>query len=568
MKRGFCAALTALILAASMIVSASCAPASSLSGTPAAETEKASGTAAPDLPAGPTGSPAEESESSPAAVPSEQTAAEPTVSQTETPKEYCTVRFDAGAEGITPDSVTVEKGRAVTKPTAVRKNYILRRWLLNGKEYDFSKEVNADITLTAEWIERTNLPITLVELRNEKGRAVSLSMVDRENWVDSFVTVMNGDGTYETDSAVSTFKGRGNGSWGEAKKGYRIRFDRKLSLFGCARSRHWLLLPASGFGDQTLLRMRTAYDLARQLFDGLEYSVYAQSTDLYVNGIYQGVYLLCEQIRVEAGRIGIESEYGVNDTGFLIEYDAYAKGTKGIDYFNINDGETPDLVTYRFSVHYPQPDEYADFVSEETYRAQISYITEYVRRVYKTAIVDRDFDALAELVDVDSLVDMYILDELYKNTDAGWSSFYLYKKPGGKLYFGPPWDFDGTTVGARGEENDPNGIYVADTVRNYTPFGNTANELFVALYQNEAFLELVKARWQELSPKIARYFDRFFTNRFYAQNRGAFGQNLVKWFPKETSGNQTTAETLWINRCRALKNWFDGRIAFLDSVWG
>ena len=485
---------------------------------------------------------------------------------TEEKGEACTVRFDAGAEGIDVDSVTVGKGALIKKPAVTREGYVLRRWMCGEEVFDFETPVTSDLALRAEWLEKTNLASTVIELGDGEG-PVELKAVDRTHWTDSSVTVTDAEGRLQTDGAASAFKGRGNGGWGEAKKGYTIRFEEKIRLFGCAKNRHWVLLPCSGWHDQTLMRIPTSFELARGVFDGLEYIPHGFFTDLYVNGEYQGVYLLTEQVRVGKGRIAIESEYGVEDTGFLIEYDAYARGTKGIDYFDINGGEAGQLVSYRFTVHSPAPDDYAEYVSEKEYRAQVAYIKEYVRRVYKAAIVDRDFEQVSELVDIESLVDMYILEEFFKNTDAGWSSFYLYKKPGGKLYFGPPWDFDGTTVGARGEENDPTGIYVADTCRNYTPFGNTANELFVALYQNDAFLSLVKARWQELSGKIKAYCQANFNEKFYEQNRYAFGRNFVKWQYGGAQNAQKSAEREWIRQCRLLASWFDRRIAFLDDEW-
>jgi hypothetical protein len=43
------------------------------------------------------------------------------------------------------------------------------------------------------------------------------------------------------------------------------------------------------------------------------------------------------------------------------------------------------------------------------------------------------------------VVDAYLVEELFKNKDDGWDSFYLYfdaSVEGEKLHFGPIWDFD------------------------------------------------------------------------------------------------------------------------------
>ena len=46
-----------------------------------------------------------------------------------------------------------------------------------------------------------------------------------------------------------------------------------------------------------------------------------------------------------------------------------------------------------------------------------------------------------------SMVKMFLLDEVMLNNDMGYC-FYLYKKAGGKLYFGPPWDYDQSCGGS------------------------------------------------------------------------------------------------------------------------
>ena len=57
----------------------------------------------------------------------------------------------------------------------------------------------------------------------------------------------------------------------------------------------------------------------------------------------------------------------------------------------------------------------------------------------------------------------------------------MYKKQGGKLYLGPPWDFDGTaSISGRGDAG-ATGIYVADTINQTS--AHTASELYYQLYR-------------------------------------------------------------------------------------
>ena len=547
------------------------------------------------------------------------------------------VCFDTGDENVLVEDIEVEEGNTIDKPYPSREGYALRRWLLDGEEFDFSTPIDKSITLTAEWVERTNLPTMLIELRDGQNEVFPIDSVTREEYVSSHITLVNGEGNYDQKDTASSFKGRGNGSWLDAKKGYKIKFNKKQSLFGRTANKHWVILACTNFNDTTMLRNYSAYNMAGQLFSNLEYTTNAVWMDVFVNGEYRGVYLLCEHVRVGKGRVDISSEYGEEDTGYLIEYDAYAKGTEGIDYFDITDsgesgetggggskgkpfprrahldGEDPfpgggdnpfpgggdnpfpggggnpfpgggdpaggvdisthphgGIVRYNFSVHSPDPEDYAEdgSISEEQYRAQVAFIKDYVKRVYTAAISDADWATFSELANVDSLVDLYILNELYKNTDCGYSSFYMYKKAGGQLFFGPAWDFDGTTTAARGDENNPEGIYVAGTVKNVSE--NTSSELLIALYQIEEFRDAVNARWQTLTASIQQYYDELFTQQFYSTNRKAIAKNFVRWSSNGFGQGTLTLEQAqlnWVGNCKTLKSWFDNRIAFLNSEW-
>ena len=531
-----------------------------------------------------------------------------------------TVHFDTGTSDVTVRDMTVDYGATITEPTVSRAGYLLRRWTYRNAAFDFSTPLTSDITLTAEWLERTNLATMSIELFNEDGSTFNIYDIRKENYVTSSITLTDGDGELELDRVGSGMKGRGNGSWStpssrnDPKNGYKLKLDKKKSLFGREANKHWVLLACTNFEDVTMCRNYTAYNMAGEIFDGMEYVTNVVWVDLFVNGEYRGVYDLCEHVRVAAGRVDIESLYGVNDTGYLIEYDAYSTpgsamwtstdpGTEGIDYFSINDpssssggggGGNPwggwnpggggssssnKLVKYNFAMHSPSPEDYATEgkITEERYREQVSFIQEYVKRTYASIITDKNFTTFASLADVDSFVDMYILQELYKNTDAGYSSFFLYKKPGGKLYAGPAWDFDGTTTAAR-NSGQATGIFVADPNDRNT---NTKSELLIDLYANTSFRALVNARWQQISPSIKAYYDAMFNDEFYETYGDAMAKNFYRWRSGSSSGGNpwggggssggnsslSSAKTTWTNNMRTLGTWFNDRINYLNGIW-
>lgn len=465
------------------------------------------------------------------------------------------ITFNTGSVNTKVDPIVAEAGEKISAPDADCMGWHVTAWLYNGQEYDFSKMPAEDITLTAQWQQLTNLPAMFIELSDANGKELPIDNVVKE-YVSSRITLTNVEDDYKLTDLKSTFKGRGNGSWACAKKGWKLKFDKKQSLFGREKNKHWVLIACANFDDPTMSRNYLAYNMASQEFDGIEYTTEARWLDLYVNGEYRGVYLLCEHVRVDKGRIDIDSEYGVEDTGYMVEYDAYASGTEGIDYFKVPG------VKYSFSMSSPDPEDFREEgVSEEVYRAQVAYIKDYVTKVY-TAALNKDFETFSSLVDVDSFVDMYILHEFFKNVDTGWSSFYMYKKPGGLLYAGPAWDFDATTnIGDRGDRT-PQGLYVADQVLSGSY--STSSELFISLYKTEGFLTAVKARWKVLSPKILNFLNERMNDKVYEENRVAMGANYVRWYGK----TQEKAETDWVNAMKTLKQWLLDRRTWLDGEWG
>lgn len=57
-------------------------------------------------------------------------------------------------------------------------------------------------------------------------------------------------------------------------------------------------------------------------------------------------------------------------------------------------------------------------------------------------LIGNKYSKVTDLVDIQSFVDTYIVQELMDNPDVGYSSFYIYKDKDGKLFAGPVWGFD------------------------------------------------------------------------------------------------------------------------------
>jgi len=417
-------------------------------------------------------------------------------------------------------------------------------------DYELTKS-DENITLYEKWeLEERNIPIMTIDIDKD------INDVNRDDYNDAKVSLFNLEEEYELDNLDAHFRGRGNSSWEKFdKKGFKLKFDKKQSLFGKAKNKHYALV-AEGY-DTTLTKNKVAYTLGAKVLSNIEYSTEAHLIDLYINKEYYGIYILIEHRRVGKGRVDIESEYGEIDTGYLLEYDARAAvgNIEGIDYFTI-----PQL-RHPFLVKYPKPKNYESKgnITELEFRSQIFFIQSYLKEALE-ALYSGDKELIDQYFDIPSVVDMYILQEYIKNYDSGWSSQYMYKKPGGKLYFGPPWDFDITA----GSNYFPGlksfkGLYVSNN-SSLQPIDHK-NQMYISLMENDWFIKLVKDRLIELEDEILETIENIYKN-IYTYNK-SFHLNYLRW-PDITDAKidpanylleQELTEQWYYNRLDWLMNW-------------
>ncbi|MDO4269472.1 MAG: CotH kinase family protein [Eubacteriales bacterium] len=294
------------------------------------------------------------------------------------------------------------------------------------------------------------------------------------------MVLVGADGAVAYDGALTQVKGRGNYTWSLKKKPYQIKLDKKTDLFGMGKAKTWVLL-ANHF-DNTLIRNKLVMDFAREL--GMPYVPHCEFVDLYANGMYLGNYLLCEKTEIGDNRVEINDLEGDNEDANPA-YEDLADAPRGgstsgagagtYKYYNI---DSPDDVTGGYLLEMELGDRYpaeaSGFVTkrgqpvvmkspEYASEAEVKYIYDLVQSFENAIYAEDGVDPatgkhFSEIIDLDSLVYKYLLDEFVQNNDAFSTSSYLYKDRDvngqtGKLYFGPPWDYDvtmGTVGGSKG----------------------------------------------------------------------------------------------------------------------
>lgn len=247
---------------------------------------------------------------------------------------------------------------------------------------------------------------------------------------------------YEDDGCVG-IRLRGNSTKKARKRPYRIKFDKKKSFFDLEANKSWVLL--AEFYDQSYIRNYTAFTLADE-FDNLDFVPTAHHVALMINGEFKGLYLLCEQMDEKKGRANVDNKFDISvdkEFPFLVEMDlmAFNEGVTGVDNFYV------PSVDNHVEIKFPEADERdADAISDVVY----DYIYEYINAVFTTMKTGEKVSVsfrsetvgLADLIDINSLADYYLVNEIMLNVDSGYKSIYMHKTKSGLLKFGPIWDFD------------------------------------------------------------------------------------------------------------------------------
>ena len=310
----------------------------------------------------------------------------------------------------------------------------------------------------------TGLPVVRI---NTGGKSVTR----RDTWVEGATMRIDlPDGTVAYQGSLS-LKGRGNGTWTETdKKPYALKLDEKAKILGMHKQKRWCLL--ANYKDRTLLRNDISLWIARQT--EMPYTVSGRFVELVWNGKNMGNYYLCEQIRIDNNRVNI-AEPNLEDPengGMLILIDDF------LDYSSSDRQDKSPMVGFRstgsnrrYDLPYvlKDPEEDADGKLLNSSSKPFKYIQNYVNTMEDAIYAlktNPDNTKVKQYLDYESAVDYVLIQELTMNHDSyntwpkhGPHSAYLYKDAGGKLCYGPVWDFDYHTYTLYGDfsQNQWNG---------------------------------------------------------------------------------------------------------------
>ena len=259
--------------------------------------------------------------------------------------------------------------------------------------------------------DETKIEVPKIKITTVSGIGTTLQKA--MGYVDASISITDTDNTTVSDSIVVKVRGNSTAFESIAKKSYTFKFDKKKNVLNMGSGKKWALV--SNIYDPTLARNYTAFSLAHEL--GIQYTSDYKVVEVWMDNSFRGCYLLFEPVDKGNDRVNIN----VNENDFMLELEALRE-EDDVTYFKSNG--------IRFAVSEP------DSPSAE----DVSYMQSTMDDVIST-VKNGSEEEIKSKIDIESFVKFYLLNEFLKTVDFDFSSVFYYYKDG-KLYAGPPWDYD------------------------------------------------------------------------------------------------------------------------------
>lgn len=312
--------------------------------------------------------------------------------------------------------------------------FIFNGWYTNSdfdEEFLFNVNPNDDTNLYAKFT-YLDSSIPFVSINTENNATIS-----RTDYVTADVSILNIDGESDLTNLLAKVRGRGNSTWSYDKKPYRIKFDKKIGLFGMPKAKNWVLL--ADYLDPSSMHNFSAFSFANA-FEYKPYEVLTKHVRLYLNGEYRGLYILTQNPDEKEGRLDIEQDYNeeIQYLKYSLEFDySIASDTSAIldeDYFLQQFGQTTAYISF----DYPTKDDFDDYSKFQDFVSVVkTQLNDLVDALYSG-----DYNLITNYIDEDSLIDYILIDQILGENDHAWKSFKFYTLGDGKFRFGPVWDYD------------------------------------------------------------------------------------------------------------------------------
>ena len=341
----------------------------------------------------------------------------------------------------------------------------------------------------------SNLPIIIIDTKGE--------LINGDNRINANLKIYDADKKldYENEALVNnitdkpkfesdiSIKIRGNSTRLLPKKQYSLKLinssgeKEEKKILGMEKESDWVL--SAPFEDKSCMRDPFSYYISRKLMEFAPDTRYCEvfviddGADTLFDIDYKGLYIMIENIKRGKARVDIPKNIATDEDISFIVAKNIAKET---DVKIQNYGAETYIYDYNLILEYPQND-----ITKKQKNDINRYMSEFERVLYsdKYDVIDEGYK---NYINVDSFVDYYLINEFFRNTDAGFVSTYIYKGYGEKIKAGPVWDFN-TSMG-NGDGLSP--------FNDYTGFYMASRDWFDRLLEDINFVTKVVNRYKSL----------------------------------------------------------------------
>ena len=431
----------------------------------------------------------------------------------------------------------------------------------DSEALNFVPDATLDDSLCV-YFTQSNLPLVLI--------TTAQAIMDDPRILGNMKVLNDPSGVNELSDDPTDYDGlisieiRGSSSQMFPKKSYALETqdasgaNNNVSLLGMPEENDWILY--GPYTDKSLMRNALVFELGEKLN---RYTPRRRYCEVFINNDYRGVYMLMENIKRDDNRVDIatllpEDIEGDELTGgYILKVDKFTGDFEGgwnSPYPTV--GGEENFIQF----HKPEAD--------DLNAPQMEYIEGHIT-AFEDALAGPDF-ADSELgyrpfVDVNSFVDLYLINELSKNIDGYRLSTYFYKQKdsnGGKIVMGPWWDYNlslGNVDYCEGANTE--GFEVDTDCGNANPFW------WERMLEDTAYRDMTRCLWEDY--RSAAWSNESIHNTIdslAALLQEANVRDFARWprlgeyvWPNAFVG-QTYQEEL-----EYMRDWIDDRLEWLDT---
>jgi len=365
---------------------------------------------------------------------------------------------------------------------------------------------------------------------------------EKETWVDCHFS-LDGKGEYNHYCGTGRIRGRGNSTWEwYDKKPYKFKLDEKSKLLGLEKARNWNLL--ANYRDVTDLMNALAFETARCL--GMPYTNHTRFVEVFLNDDYIGLYQLTEKIEVGKNRVNINE-----DGGLLLSFDLDDGPSLSPDASN---NFSSRIYGLPICVKYP----------EDPSEAKLDSVRQELAVIEK-AIQQHNYPLVDSLVDIPSFIGILQLHEYLYNVEIDAPrSVYAFRDKGGKLTFGPVWDWDAAYdfdwsnmyTGHRFFTDYRELLYGTNPATHGGASYNVSG-FWTDMFQDSDFVTRYKTQWQNVKDTLLSHTWGEMELYLNHLHEGAYLRDIARWPIK---GMDMDAEI------SKMHTWLQNRLTYINKV--